>query len=178
MKTEPDSEKEENKHSRQEREDLMIESEAWRSALFRRIPRTQISDECLQKALERIQGSIDDFVYDVMRDVDDDDDDDALYNLCRKEQRQQQQQKQKKPNPKRRDTLDHVITGEDIRVWGPYECSNFYILSVLIQKILDEFVFANKYPLGITTAQIKVLDEVEKGMRYVSKNKGKIDYLP
>lgn len=58
----------------------------------------------------------------------------------------------------------------DISVWGPYNCSNFYILSVIIQWVLDEFVFSRSYPMGITEKQIDVLKEVEKGMTHANQS--------
>ena len=146
--------KDENKRLMQEREYLIINLEECKSDLFKRMPRTQISDDSVQKAVERIWESIDDFVYEVMKDVDDN----ALYKLCRRKQKQ-----------KRRKSPKNVITREDIGVWGPYECSNFYILSVIIQWVLDVNVFANRYPLGITPAQTRVLEEIEKGMWHASK---------
>lgn len=76
-----------------------------------------------------------------------DGDDDALYNLC---QRKKQKQKQK---PKRRisqDLLSVFLDKEDISIWGPYDCSNLYILFVIIQWVLDEFVFGRESPVGIT----------------------------
>ena len=58
---------------------------------------------------------------------------------------------------------------QDIRAWGPYECSNFYILSVLIQWILDEYAFKCKYPMGTTKEQRATLKEVEKGLCHASQ---------
>lgn len=147
--------KEENTRLMQERENLITDLEECKSDLFRRMPPDQISDEYIRKALERIRGSIDEFVFDTMGDVADD----VLYNSCQRKQ-QKWQQKSQKP----RNFLDTLIMKQDIRAWEPYECSNFSILSAIIQWILDEYVFKSKYPMGITKEQKATLEEVEKGM--------------
>ena len=147
--------KAENTRLMQEREKLMIDLEECRSDLFKRIPPDQISDESIRKALERIRTSIDSFVVDTMEDVAED----LLYSFC---QRKQQKRKQEPRNPQ--NSLDDWIMMQDIRVWGPYECSNFYILSVIIQWVLEEYVFKYKYPLGITEEQGEILEDVERGM--------------
>lgn len=86
-------------------------------------------------------------------------DDDALYNLC--------QRKKQKQKPKRRisqDPLSIFLKKEDISVWGPYDCSKFYILSVIIKWVLDEFVFGRNNPVGITEDHIRILEDVSRGM--------------
>ena len=147
----------ENSRLIQEKEALIVDLEELKKDLFRRMPPTQISDDTIQKALERIRGSIDEFVFDVMRNVADD----VLYNLCRANQ-----QKPKQKRHKSRNSLSRFIKEEDISLWGPYECSNFYILSVIIQWALDEFVFRFKYPQGITEKQIRFLEEAAEGLRH------------
>ena len=155
--------KDENIRLVQEREELIKDLEDCKSELFKRIPRTQISDHSVRKALERIRGSIDGFVFDIMGDIDDD----ALYNFCRFCQEHQHKQKQKRRNAQ--NPLSSFIANENISAWGPFSCSNFYILSVIIQWILDETVFINDYPMGVTEEQVKILKEVEKGMWHASQ---------
>lgn len=58
---------------------------------------------------------------------------------------------------------------EDISLWGPYECSNFYILSVIIQWIIDDFVLKYNNPMDVNMEQKIVLEEVEKGMWQASR---------
>ena len=152
--------KAENTRLMQERENLIIDLEECKSDLFKRMPPNQISDESIRKALDRIRASIDDFVFDAVGDVAGD----VLYSFC-----QRKQQKQKQTSQKPRNSLDDLIMMQDIRAWGPYECSNFYILSVIIQWVLDEYVFKSKYPLGITEEQKATLEEVEKGMWHASR---------
>ena len=152
--------KAENTRLMQERENLIMDLEECKLDLFKRMPPDQISDESIGKALERIRGSIDEFVFDTMGDVADN----KLYNFC-----QRKQQKRKQESEKPRNFLDTLIMMQDIRAWGPYECSNFYILSALIQWILDEYVFKSKYPMGITEEQRATLKEVEKGMWHASR---------
>ena len=147
--------KAENTRLMQERENLVTDLKECKSDLFKRMPPNQISDESIRKALERIRGSIDDFVRDTMGDVADD----VLYSFCQKKQ-----QKRKQESQKVRNSLNNLIVVQDIRAWGPYECSNFYILSVIIQWVLDDYVFKFKYPLGITEEQKATLEEVEKSM--------------
>lgn len=144
----------------EERGALIKDLEECKSELFKRMPPTQISDDSIQKALGRIHGSIDSFVFDIMVDIVDN----ALYNYCRK-----QQQAQKPKTRKSRYRLDKFIRKADISAWGPYKGSNFYILSVIIQWILDTFVFDNPYPMGITEEHIRMLKEVEKGMTHASQ---------
>ena len=148
----------ENTRLKQEKEDLKVDLEVCQRNLFRRMPPTQISDHSVRQALERIRGSIDEFVFEIMGDIGDD----ALYKLCQRKQKQKQRKKRRRS----RNPVSTVINKEDISVWGPYNCSNFYILSVIIQWILDEFIFGVKYPVGITKQQIGVLEEVARGMRH------------
>ena len=70
--------KAENARLTQQRENLILDLEECKSDLFKRMPPNQISDESIRKALERIRGSIDEFVFDTMGDVADD----ALYSFC------------------------------------------------------------------------------------------------
>ena len=152
--------KAENTRLMQEREDLITDLKECKLDLFKRMPPNRISDESIRNALERIRRSIDDFVLDTMGDIADD----VLYSFC---QRKQQKRKQKSQKP--RNVLNNWIMMQDIRAWGPYECSNFYILSVIIQWVLDEYVFKSKYPMGITEEQKATLEEVEKGMWHASR---------
>ena len=140
----------------QERESLIADLEECKSELFKRMPPSQISDDSIQKAYRRIHQSIDSFVFDIMSDevVDD-----ALYILCQKEQRLQKQKTRKTRN-----SLSKYISSAEISAWGPYECSNLYILSVIIQWILDEFIFGESYPIGVPEEQIRTIEEVAKGI--------------
>lgn len=147
---------EENTRLIQERESLIADLEECKSELFKRMPPTQKSDRSIQKAFERIRQSIDGFVFDIMRD---EVADDALYNFCQKEQQSQKQKTRKSQNP-----LSKFIKKANINAWGPYDCSNLYILSVIIQWILDEFIFGKRYPIGITEEQTRILKEVERGI--------------
>ena len=155
---------EETKRLIEERDELTADLEQCKSALFTLYPQTQISDDTIQRDLEGIHQSIDSFAYDAMIHVDDDE---ALYYFCVK-----QQQKYKRLKGRHRTRLCNFILNADIRAWGPYECSNFYIFSVILQWILDEYVFKEEYPHGITNAQKRTLVEVEDGMRYSSQGKG------
>lgn len=155
--------KEETTRLMQEREDLIADLEECKSELFKRIPPTQVSDDTIQQAIEQIRRAIDSFVFDSMGDAVDD----ALYDLFQKEQQLQKQKKRKSKNP-----LRNFIKKADISAWGPYDCSNFYILSVIIQWILDEYVFRKSYPMGITRDQIRCLEEVIKGMRHANQAQG------
>ena len=148
----------ENARLMKENQALIEDLEDCKAELFRRMPHTPISDAYIQKAVEKLRVSIDSFVYDTMRG----DADDALYKLC---QRKQQKQKRRRSH----NGLSSFIRTENISLWGPYECSNFYILSVIIQWTLDEFVFVHKYPMGISDMQIRVLEDVEKSMRHANQ---------
>ena len=141
-----------------ENQALIQNLEDCKAEFFNRMPHTPIPDASIQKAVGKIRDSIDNFVYDTMGS----DADDALYKLC---QRKQQKQKRRRSH----NGLSHFIRTENISAWGPYECSNFYILSVIIQWILDEFVFVHKLPMGISDVQIRVLEDVEKSMRHASQ---------
>jgi hypothetical protein len=148
----------------EERDELTADLGQCKSAFLTLYPQTEVSDDTMQRDLEGIHQSIDSFAYDAMIHVNDDE---TLYNFCVK-----QKQKYKRLKERHRKRLDNFIVNEDIRVWGPYECSNFYILSVILQWILDEYVFKEEYPHGITDAQKRTLVEVEDGMRSPSQGKG------
>ena len=155
---------EENTRLSQEKEYLRADLEECKAELFRRMPPTQISDSSIKTALEQIHRSIDSFVYDVMKDVVDDD---ALHCYCKKLQRRPKQKKRRSRNP-----LHGFVRKADISTWGSYSCSNLYILSVVIQCILDDFVFKENYPIGITDEQRLVLMEVEKAMLHTGQAQG------
>ena len=149
--------REENARLSQDREDLIADLEECKAELFRRIPPTQISDSSIKTVFEQIHRSIDGFVYDVMEDVDDD----ALRHYCLELQRRGS-----------RDPLHDFVRKANISLWGPYDCSNLYILSVVIQYILDIFVFKEPYPIGITDKQSRVLKKVEKAMLHTGQAPG------
>ena len=155
---------EENARLLQERECLIADLEECKAELFRRMPPTQISDSSIKTVCEQIHRSIDSFVYDVMEGVVDDD---ALrrYSL-------DLQQRPKRKRRKSRDPLHEFVRKADISAWGPYDCSNLYILSVVIQFILDHFVFKKTYPIAITDEQSLVLIEVEKAMLHTAQAPG------
>lgn len=148
--------KAENKRLMQERDALRVDFEECSSELYKRMPANQITDSSIQKEFARLRLSIDVFVFEVMKD---EVADDALFKLCQKEQKSQKQKTGRLRTP-----LSKIIQHADISAWGPYECSNLYILSVIIQWILDEFIFGKSYPVGITDEQIQVIEEVEEGM--------------
>lgn len=149
--------KAENTRLMQERDALIVDLQERDAELWKRMPPNQISEPSIKEAFKQIRSSIDGFVFDIMRD---EVADDALLLLCQKEQRSQKQQ-----TGKLRISLSEFIRNADLSAWGPYECSNLYILSVIIQWIIDEFIFSESYPMGITNEQIQVMEEVEEGMR-------------
>ena len=155
---------EENARLLQERKYLIADLEECKTELFRRMPPTQISDSSIKTVFEQIHRSIDSFVYDVMRDVVDDD---ALHSYCLDLQRRPKRKRRRSRNP-----FHEYVRKADISTWGLYSCSNMYILSVVIQFILDEFVFKKPYPIGITDAQLLVLKEVEKAMLHTGQAPG------
>ena len=145
-----------------EREDLLLNLEECKSELFKRVPATQISDEAIEKDFELLYQSIDEFVFDMMKE---EASNDALYRMCQKQQNHSR--KSRKRDPRHR--FSNFFRSQDIRAWGQYDSSNFYILSVIIQWILDEYVFRESYPMSIFGKQIRFMKEVEKGMRLVGK---------
>ena len=154
---------EENSRLLQEREHLIADLEECKAELFRRMPPTQISDSSIKTVFEQIPRSIDSFVYDVMKDVDDD----ALRRYCL-----ELQQRPKRKRRRFRDPLHEFVRKANISTWGPYDCSNLYILSVVIQCILDIFVFEEPFPVGITVEQSRVLKEVERAMLHTGQALG------
>ena len=154
---------EENARLTAEKEDLTTDLEECKSELFKRVPKNQVSDSTIRDDFERIHQSIDDFVFDIMADVDDDS---ALYRHC------QRKQSQKRGAPKHdlQSQLNSFIRSQDLSEWGPYESSNLYILSVVIQWVLDEYVFKKSHPLRITARHIQFVREVEVAMRHTGQN--------
>ena len=158
---------EENARLGVENENLLVDSEEFKSKLvFRGVPPSQISDDVIRKTLEQIHRSIDDFVFHTMKEVANND---TLYTSCQK------QQSQKRRTHKRgyRIRLDAFIRRQDIIAWGPYDSSNLYILSVIIQWILNEYIFKKSYPIWASEKQIQFLKEVEKGMRYTGQDRNR-----
>ena len=148
----------------QEKEELKADLEECNAELLTRIPPSQISDSSIKTALKQMHRSIDSFVYDVLKDVVDDD---ALHCYCRKLQRRPKQRRRGSRNP-----LHEFVRKANISTWGSHSSSNFYILSVVIQGILDHFVFKKNYPIGITEKQCQVLMEVEKAMLHTGQAPG------
>ena len=154
---------EENSRLLQEREHLIADLEECKAELFRRMPPTPISDSSIKTVFEQIHRSIDSFVYDVMKDVDDD----ALRRYCLELQQRPKRKRRRFRNP-----LHEFVRKANISTWGPYDCSNLYILSVVIQYILDIFVFKEPFPMGITVEQSRVLKEVERAMLHTGQAPG------
>ena len=153
--------KQENHWLDQEREELTSNLKQCQSELFALRPATQITDESLRKDLLQIRQEIDDFVYSAMVDVEDD----ALYDFCTKQY--QTPKKQKEPNE-----LGRFIRRADLTAWGPYPYSNFYILSIILEWTLNEYVFKESYPLVINKARKDVLRDIEDGMRHSRQAEG------
>ena len=153
--------KEENDWLDQEREGLTANLKQCQSELFALRPATQITDESLRTDLARIRQEIDDFVYGAMVDVEDD----ALYEFCVKQH--QTFRRQREPTE-----LGRFIRKADINAWGPYPYSNFYILSIILEWTLNEYVFKESYPLVINRAPKEVLRDIEDGMRHSPQAEG------
>ena len=146
-----------------EKEDLITDLEEYRFELFKRVPKNQVSDCDLRDVFENIHQSIDDFVFDIMSDVDDNG---ALYKYCQRVQSPRQ-------TSRKRDCLTqfhNFIRNQDVDAWGPFESSNLYILSVIIQWTLDEYIFKKSHPLGITAKHVQFVSEVEVAMRHTGQN--------
>ena len=100
--------------------------------------------------------------------------DDALYVFCKKQHQQFNSLYKRRKHSFGPKSFPDFIRTADISVWGGYEYSNFLILSVVIQWILDTYIFEEQYPIGITPTQAKVLREVENGMNHPSQARGKL----
>ena len=145
-----------------EKENLSLNLEECKSELFKRVPATQISDEAIEKDTELLHQSIDEFVFDIMKE---EASDDALYKMCQKQRYRRRKSRRRAP----RNGLNDFIRSQDIRAWGQYHSSNLYILSVIIQWILDEYIFREGYPMSISEKQIHFMKEVERGMQIAGK---------
>jgi hypothetical protein len=55
---------------------------------------------------------------------------------------------------------------------GDYDGSNYFILSLVIQRQLDIYIFQRPYPIGVTNSQARLLEEIEEGMQSDRLGKG------
>ena len=157
--------KEENYRLVYEKETAIADLEECKSELFKLQNPIQISDDTIRSKFEQLHRSIDTFVFDTIGDVAQND---ALFKMCRKQRSELRQMPNRKPETR----LSKFINSSDINTWGPYDSSNLYILSVIIQWILEEKIFKQRYPMGIGSKQIKIINDVEKGMRRVYRSQG------
>lgn len=141
-----------------EREDLNSDLDQLQEKYFALQPHDQISDDSIQKDVEKIHGAIDGLIYDIMVDAKDD----ALYRNWKRIRR----------DPKKRKAAK-IVRRSDMHRWSGFGCSNFLILSAIIQWILHEYIFRKSYPLSITSKQEHFLREVEKSMTQSSCAQGK-----
>ena len=147
-----------------EYDSLLEDFEECKTQLLKWQAPVQTSDDSMQKTLEKIHRAIDGWVYDAVAHVEDN----VLYNLCLKEHRDLQKQQ-------RCSRFEAFIKNSVVQVWGPYSCSNFLILSLVIQWILDEYVFREKYPLTVSLAHTRALGELEDAMKAAGQSRGGYD---
>ena len=153
---------EQNKRLQEERAQLEEEIHEYRSDLTAlRFPE-HCSDESIQKSLERIHRAIDDWVFEALSRSEEN----VLYRLCQKQYQAQRQQKGRSRFGKK--FLSKSFTWNQ----GPYPCSDHFILSKVIQWILDEEIFQRHYPLVLSKVQRKFLDEVNHALRNAFTIKG------
>ena len=161
MQTEIIELREENKHLIEERDCLLNDFEECKTQLLKWQAPVQISDDSLQRNLEKTHRAIDDWVYDAIVDAEDN----FLYELSLKEHQRLQKQQHCTE-------FEGFIKNSPVHTWGPYLCSNFFILSLIVQWILDELVFRREYPLALAPSQAQALREIEEAMRNSSQYRG------
>ena len=149
--------KDENDGLKQERDEVYADLEHCKETLFALQLPGQVSDDRFQKDLERIQGAIDGLVYDIMVDARDD----AMYTIW----------KQPRKDHKKRRAAE-IIEKSQMRAWAHFTCSNFLILSTIIQWILDKYIFQQRYPLSISPDEIVMIEEVENSMKQSGHTNG------
>ena len=153
--------REENKRLAGEYDCLLKDFEECKAQLRKWQAPVQTSDDSIQKDLEKLHLAIDGWVYDAVADVKDD----LLYERCLLEHRKLQRQQ-------RRTKFEDFIKTSAVNTWGPYSCSNFFILSLIIQWILDELVFREQYPHAVTPSHVRALRDIEEAMRTCSQPRG------
>lgn len=136
---------------------LLTDLEDCKDSLCDLQPWEQITDDSVQKEWERILGAIDGLVYEIMVDAKDD----ALYSTWKKLRQDRKQLR-----------VIQMIKESDVRAWAQFACSNFLILSIVIQWILDEYIFRNEFPLSIDSNEIGFIKEIEKGVRQSNNKRG------
>ena len=153
---------EQNKRLQEELVQLEEEIHEYRSDLTAlRFP-DQCSDESIQKTLEGIHRAIDDWVFEALSRSEEN----ALYRLCQKQYQAQRQQKGRSRFSKK------FISKSWEWNLGPYPCSDHFVLSMVIQWILDEEIFRRRYPLVLSEPQRSFLEEVEHALKHALTIKG------
>ena len=146
-----------------QRAELLGEIDEFKAALAALRPPIQSSDDSIQRRFEGIHQAIDSWVFEAMQNYEDE----ALYRFSIK-----MKQHAKSKKPKNRTEFENFIRKSDVRSWGQYSCSNFLILSIIIQWILDVNIFRQQLPLGISSTYIPTLKDVEQAMRKSGQMKG------
>lgn len=73
-------------------------------------------------------------------------------------------------NRKQRSVLKD--TGLDLDSLAEHDSADYFVLSLLIGEQLAEQIFSDPYPIGITLSQMKVLGQIESGMKSPILKKG------
>ena len=94
-------------------------------------------------------------------------------NHCR-ELFQMQRSSNKAPKPS---SLSNYLIEAGVNTWGPFESSNLFILSAIIQRFHDPNVLREKFPIGLSREQANVMNEIESGIRYLRPSKGSHYYV-
>ena len=144
-----------------EYDSLLGDFEECKTQLFKWQTPVQTSDDSMQKTLEKIHRAIDGWVYDATVHADDN----LLYGRCMKEHHNLQKQQ-------RCTKFEAFIKISAVQTWGPYSCSNFWILSLIVQWILNEYVFREPYPLTISPVHARAVGDLENAMRAATQSKG------
>lgn len=147
----------ENESLAQQVEDIAADLYECKAELFALRPADQISEDTLQKNLKTIHHAIERWVLRAMGDYDEG----ALADRWKKLQKQHH-------DPR----LDQLIRVADIEHWAHFECSNFFLLSMVIQWVLDEYIFTRPVPYSLTILQMDFVKEIEEGMAYCATQNG------
>ena len=127
-------------------------------------PFGQVPEGCIAQKYEELQKAIDIWVYDAMVDCAED----TLHEFFKEPRDELQSLYESFRQPQCRIKgleIQRFIFDTNVETMRSCERSNFFILSVLIRWILDEYVFSERYPVGIYPEQAQFISDIADGMR-------------
>ena len=150
----------------EEESNLRADLEECKTKIFEQQPYAQVSGGSLQRDYNALQRGIDEWVYDALVDAEEG----SFMNFYMEKFRQDRSH-----SPVHK----YLRRGDQARynpfLLGNFGSSDFLIVSIVIQWILDAYIFDRRFPIGLSVQMEKFIDFVQDGMRGLTPTRGFTD---